>query len=287
MIYLCRILPILRRLKHYNLHPVYFFNNRASASGNLHLLVQHGADFCGFVSFEKEKQEVYAWVLYETKAPLTTHFLQQVTEQQDWLQQSFKSVVIVDYTGRNTWVPQTLATNETETLLLQLMTGSSVQTVTLQDTTGDAVNLYRVATDSYQALNNQFAGAVWKHYETLMFSSTPSEQALIVAEVWFNTLFIFAQQEGKWLLLQQRQYQTPEDVLYHLLNCKQQWNMGDDVIVRLQGMVEEQSALYQLLHQYILHLEIQQQLVFSYPANTSDIPNHTKQLIDRILTCVS
>jgi hypothetical protein len=249
--------------------------------------VQHGNGFCGFVLYEKKQQQVNAWVLYETKSTINELLLQEMIQQQDWLKQSFEAVIIVDYTHQNTLVPKVLLAQGTESSFLDVMTGSRVQTVSLEDAAGEAVNLYRVASPAYIALNQLFPNAQWLHHESLVLAQPATEEAIITVEIWFNTMFLFAQQHGQWLLLQQRSYQTPQDVLYHILNCKQQWQIGDDVTVRLQGMVEERSALYNLLHQYILNLELHKDLQFYYPANTTDIPHHTKQLIDRILTCVS
>jgi Protein of unknown function (DUF3822) len=269
------------------LHPVYFFKNNSVEPASQHLLVQNGEGFCGFVLYEKELQTVHAWILYETKTGVTDVLLLEITKQQEWLQHPFQSVTIIDYTSVNTFVPGELMSAGAEVSFLELMTGNPQQTVAMEDAVTDVVNLYRVSSASYIAFNQLFKDAQWLHHESLVMQQPATEDAIITVEIWFNTLFLFAEKNGQWLLLQQRNYQTPEDVLYHILNCKEQWNMGDDVTVQLQGMVEEHSALYNLLHQYILNLELNKELQFYYPSNTGDIPQHTKQLIDRILTCVS
>lgn len=269
------------------LHPVYFFKNNSVDTAAQHLLVQSGEGFCGFVLYEKEQQNVNAWVLYETKTGITDALLRDITLQQEWLLHPFQSVLIIDYSKQNALVPTALMVPGAESVIMNFVTGNPQQTVALEDRAGIAVNLYRVSSAAYVALSKLFPDAQWMHHESLVINQPATEEATITVELWFNTMFLFAEKNGQWLLLQQRTYQTPEDVLYHLLNCRQQWAMGEDVTVQLQGMVEEHSALYELLHQYILNLELKKVLQFYYPSNTSDIPNHTKQLIDRILTCVS
>ena len=269
------------------LQPVYFFKSNSAEPAPQHLLVQSGEQFCGFVLYEKEQQHVNTWVLYECKTGITGSFLEDILLQQEWLKQPFESVTIIEYTKLNTLVPSSLLMPGTETTVMDFVTGNPQQTVALEDRTAVAANLYRVPATAYVALCHLFQEAKWMHHESLVIDQPATEEATITVELWFNTFFLFAEKEGQWLLLQQRSYQTPEDVLYHILNCKEQWNMGEDVTVQLQGMVEEHSALYSLLHQYILNLELNKDLQFYYPSNTSDIPNHTKQLIDRILTCVS
>lgn len=269
------------------LHPVYFFKNNDPELSAQHLLVQNGTSFCGFVLYDKTNKQVNAWVLYETKTGLTEELLTEIQKQQEWLGNSFRSVQIVDYTQRNTLIPKHLLQSGAEAALSNLMLGNMHNTVSLQDVAGEAMNLYQVPSPAYVALNRLFKDAAWLHHESTVIQQPATEDAIITIEVWFSTIVIYAQQKGKWLVLQQKNYETPEDVLYHLLNCKQQFQMGDEVKVMLQGMVEESSALYNLLHQYILNLELNNDLVFEYPHNTTDIPHHTKQLIDRILTCVS
>jgi hypothetical protein len=268
------------------LHPVYFFKNNSVDIAAQHLLVQNGAAFCGFVLYDKLQKTVNAWVLYETKEHLNEQLLNEIITAKDWLKVSFQSVTIVDYTHRNTLVPRQLISTGAEEMISNFLPGSFQNTVALEDAAGEALNLYKTDAAAYVALNKQFINAQWLHHESLVMKQAPAQEPIITVEIWFNTMLLFAQQNGKWLLLQQRTYQTPEDVLYHILNCKQQHAMADDVQVVLRGMVETNSALYQLLHQYILNLDLQQQLVFEYPHNISDIAAHTKTLIDRILTCV-
>jgi hypothetical protein len=254
---------------------------------NHYLLVQNGSSFCGFVVFDPQKQQVLTWVLYETKTPLTEALLNQIVERQEWLRLSFRSVTIVDYGAANTLVPKTLFIQGNEKLMTDIIPGPHHNTVTLEDSSSEVVSIFQVPVSAYTALGHLFPDAKWKHHEIFVFRQMPTEEAKISIEIWFNQLHLFASQNGKWLLLQQRTYQTPEDVLFHVLNCKQQLGMRDEVMVTVQGMVEEQSALYKLLYQYILNLEPEEQLIFSFPPNTSDIPVHTKSAIDRILTCVS
>lgn len=269
------------------LHPVYFFKNNLVDFDTQHLLVQNGSAFCGFVLYDAVQKTVNGWVLYQLNESLNDEVLQQITVQQDWLKIPFKSVTIIDYTQNNTLVPKQLLETGAEASISNFLTGSFQHKVAQEDDAGEAMNLYKTDAAAYLALNNQFSNAQWRHHESLVLKMPPAQEAIITVEIWFNTVLLFAQQNGKWLLLQQRSYQTPEDVLYHILNCMQQYSMSADVQVVLQGMVETNSALYQLLHQYILNLNLQQELVFEYPHNTSDIAVHTKTLIDRILTCVS
>ncbi|MBX9785658.1 MAG: DUF3822 family protein [Chitinophagaceae bacterium] len=269
------------------LHPVYFFKNNEAEFSQQHLLVQNGNSFCGFVLYNKNDRKVNTWVLYKIKTSLNEELLAEIMQQQEWLGNRFRSVQVVDYTQHNTLMPKHLLQSGYEYLPGNLMLGNLHNTVLLQDAAGEALNLYHVPSSAYVGFNRLFENAEWLHHESVVMKQTAAEDAIITVEVWFSTVLIYAQQKGKWQVLQQKNYETPEDVLYHILNCKQQFQMGDEVKVVLQGMVEENSALYNLLHQYILNLELNNDLVFEYPYNTTDIPHHTKQLIDRILTCVS
>lgn len=237
--------------------------------------------------FDPQQQQVHAWVLYELTAPLDETILSQLTERQEWLRSSFRSVTIADYNAVNTLVPKPFFIPGSEKQLPEVVPCLHHNHILLEDATADVVNLFQVPVAAYTAFARLFPAARWKHHETAVLQQLPTEEAKIKMELWFHRVFLFAEQNGKWLLLQQRAYQTPEDVLYHVLNCKQQFGMQDEVMVTVQGMIEEQSALYKLLHQYILNLEPEQQLVYGFPPNTSDIPNHTKSSLDRILTCVS
>ena len=61
----------------------------------------------------------------------------------------------------------------------------------------------------------------------------------------------------------------------------------EETTVVLQGMIDQRSKLYDVLDQYILNLQLNEELQFQFPATTEEQPVHLSASLDQILTCVS
>ena len=58
---------------------------------------------------------------------------------------------------------------------------------------------------------------------------------------------------GELQILQSYRYKTPEDVVFHILNVCENFEVKD-VGLQLFGMIEKDSALFRELHKYFLNI---------------------------------
>ena len=285
------ILPIIADNKStILLQAVYFFKEADfQPSENLQLLIQVSDEYYGFTAFNAVNKKVLAWVFYQAKnnTALTELDLLEIKTEQNWLNDSYKQTTIVVCGANNTLFPKVLSTAENN--LLNLMYAKKVTDVFLKDQiiAADAVNEYSVANTLYQLVQTHFTNTVWYHIQSLLLQKTPPVEPCIMVTISFHSIFINAAQNSKWILLQNKTYQTPEDVLYHLLNCIKQLGFDEEkTTILIDGMVEENSALTSFLYQYLHIMEWNTNLQFSYPPEASSISKHTLAPIDRLLTCV-
>ncbi len=272
------------------LQAVYFFKEEHfKQSENLQLLIEVSDEFYGFAAFDAVAKKVKAWVLYQAKAntSITETELEYIQNEQPWLHYFYTKTTIVDCDARNSLLPKALYSDGKHTT--QLMYGVQATDILLKDdiTVFDAVNLYSISNEVYHLFQANFANAIWKHKQSLLLKQTASSEPCLTVTIKFHSIFIAAAQHNKWILLQRKQYQTPEDVLYHILNTIKQLGFDEEnTSVILEGMVEEKSALASLLHQYLYNMQWNANLEFQYPEEASSISKHTLALTDRLLTCV-
>lgn len=269
---------------------VYFFKEEDfNESENLQLLIQVSDDFFGFTAFNALEKKVKAWVLYQAKnnVSLSETDLIEIKNAQDWLSYTYIKTTIVACDASNTLIPEPLYNKENN--FFNLMYGQKSSSIFFKDQIkiADAVNEYVIPNVLYQLIQTHFKNTVWYHNQSLLLQQTASTYARITVAISFHSIFITAEHNNKWMLLQNKPYQSPEDVLYHILNTIKQLGFdGEKTTIVLEGMAEADSALAILLHQYVNNMEWNTNLQFSYPVESSSISKHTLALTDRLITCV-
>lgn len=269
---------------------VYFFKEEDfNESENLQLLIQVSDEFYGFTAFNALEKKVKAWVLYQAKnnVLLSEPDLIEIKNEQDWLSFTYIKTTIVACGASNILLPVLLYNKEY--ILFNLMYGQQSTSIFLKDQIkiADAINEYMIPDELYQLIQTHFKNTVWYHNQSLLLQQNASADERITVAISFHSIFITAEQNNKWMLLQNKTYQSPEDVLYHILNTIKQLGFdGEKTSVILEGMAEADSALANLLYQYVNNMEWNTNLQFSYPVEASSISKHTLALTDRLLTCV-
>lgn len=258
-----------------------------------YLLVQSGEGFLGFAAFQPVEKKVYGWVLYKAdqsqSTAITTEKLQEMMAANTWIGAAYKKVVLVQFSSANVLVPAILNKDEDKEILVELVYGKRKHDFFEKDFVlqQNLVNHYTVNETAGALLNAQFPQGQWWHVQSLLLTRQAARETRITATIWFNTLQLTVEKNGNWLLLQSYDYRTPEDVLYYLLNVMQQLGLSqEETTVYLQGMIDQRSALYDVLYNYILNLQLKEELLFTFPVATEEQPVHLSASLDQVLACV-
>lgn len=279
------------------LHPSVFIESpdaKQVDTATAYLLVQTGNGFIGFASFQPGEKKVNSWVLFKVDEQLTAaqfeEKLSAIAANYAWVHTNYQKVILLQYASVNVLVPAMLNSDAGKDELLQLVHGPQTNRVLVKDIVlqQSLVNHYAVDADIASILNKRFTKGEWWHVQSLLLTKTASAEARITATIHFNEVQITVERNGKWLLLQSYHYHTPEDVLYYLLNTMQQFDLSqEETTVYLQGMIDQHSALYDVLYLYILNLRLKDELQFSFPPVTEEHPVHLSASLDQVLVCVS
>ncbi len=279
------------------LHPSVFIespeaNQVDTATANL--LVQTGNGFIGFASFQPGEKKLNSWVVFELDQQLSPaqfeEKLSAIAANYQWVHTNYQKVILLQYAPVNVLVPAILNSDAGKDELLQLVHGPQTNRVLVKDIVlqQSLVNHYAVDAAIAGILNRRFPKGEWWHEQSLLLTKTASAEARITATIRFNEVQLTVERNGKWLLLQTYNYHTPEDVLYYILNTMQQLDLTqEETTVYLQGMIDQHSALYDVLYLYILNLRLKDELQFSFPPATEGHPVHLSASLDQVLVCVS
>lgn len=200
----------------------------------------------------------------------------------------FEVLVCYDY-PRQTMVPSEYYRVDDAAVLLQAMCGNTSDASIVSElvTGGKMYNVYAVPKDIYEWMNRKFpAGKYWHHYSVAIKSIAGADASgSISIDLGTDNFSLVAGKSDSFLLAQNFSYSTPADVMYYLLKVCQQFNLTQqDVKLVLSGLIEKDSALYKVLHQYFLNLEFRNAL---WNMDNSEYPAHFFTSLNDLALCVS
>jgi hypothetical protein len=104
-------------------------------------------------------------------------------------------------------------------------------------------------------LKNHFSAIEEKHSTSKQIRSDVIGDHLFCI-VSHNRIKVFLYKGNKLQIVQQFNYQSFEDVIYHLLNICEQHSMNpSEIKLQLKGMIVKESKLFQELHNYFLDID--------------------------------
>lgn len=143
------------------------------------------------------------------------------------------------------------------------------------------VNAYRVPVSLHQTVQSHFPHPDIQHTHTgflqkLNRVGVPSDGDIAFVVFYERKLLLALFKNGSLHLLKNYEYETAEDVTYHLLHSFSQLKLNCETTrIIVSGLVDTQSSVYTDLQKYFLKLEFEQRPEeFSYSSSFDDYPPH-------------
>lgn len=137
---------------------------------------------------------------------------------------------------------------------VNLLYGEMLQPYLHTQSVNNITVVSRLKPEMQQAAEKIFPGAQFGHawIYALKNSGNSTNEKYVVLNFYPGTFTLVAFSGNNLQLMQSRNYQTPEDVLYYLLNFFKQydWN-NEEAKVFAAGLIDPHSKLYETLYQYI------------------------------------
>lgn len=239
----------------------------ATASADLQnslLLMEVSNNVFCYVIYNKNQQRFLAFRQYSLDFhPGKSNFemLGDILQMDELLQRSYREAYVVYNYAESSLLPEQFFHIELNKPAIELLYGGVHTGLMLSEKIygWSVYNTYRIPRDVHALFQQKFAAGKYWHYYTLLLSGMAGEERaennemqLIVAADRFTGAFF---SKGQLQLIQTWNYQTPEDVSYQLLalcNCMKV--EPETLTLRLSGLIDEESNLYQELLKYFLHI---------------------------------
>jgi hypothetical protein len=232
---------------------------------NSQLLMEVGEKVFSYTFYSKHQQRFlgfrqYALDFIPGKPALES--LQDILQGDELLQHHFRETYIVYNFSDSNLLPEKCFHIELNKPVIELVYGNARKGLLLSEKVygWNLFNVYRIPREIHALLQQKFAAGKYWHYYTLLLSAVAKEETTpgnVVKVVIAADQFVAAVFKEKDLqLLQTYSYQTPDDVSYNLLAVCQQLHLSpEEITLKVSGLIDEQSILYQELMKYFLHLQ--------------------------------
>lgn len=230
---------------------------------NLLLMEVSDQIFC-YVLYSRESRRFLGFRQYNLdfipgKTPLEA--LSEILSGDQHLQLNFAEAYLVYHYTDSNLLPEKYFTIDLNKPVTEIVYGNARKGLLLNDKVQgwDLYNIYRIPREVHSLLQQKFSAGKYWHYNTLLLSGVEKESLegdtikVVIAADKFAVVAFKGQQLQ---LAQSYHYQTPEDVSFQLLALALQFGIDQETVnLKVSGLMDEQSILYQELLKYFNQLE--------------------------------
>lgn len=233
----------------------------ADVSDDTHVLIELGRYGLSILWFNKDPLTVQGVASYNFPGEATIEALQENVQTiiNDNKLAAAAGVYVFYNFAESVLVPAEFHNIMDGAQQLNLIYGVTPQSVVAQDAmqfpdgvgNPDTVyNVYRIPVGISETVE-KMTSAKPKHATSVQVKFPGTN--VLQCTIYHNTIKVFLYSNNQLLIVQQFGYKTPADVVYHLLNTCDKYNLAStEVSLNLNGMIDSESSLYQEIYKYFL-----------------------------------
>jgi hypothetical protein len=272
------IQPIIR--------PAFGFSNENTASvieGAAKLCIEVGQFHVALTISNLSGDLVSHFDLYTAKQKIDAAFLQSVLTSEKLEGVQFSEVIFVHNQKEMVLVPSSLYKQELDAVLMDTIHGDlmaysiavdDVHQWELHNVFGLSTEMLELVLHQYpQARKVQYMSACLKGIFRTLTEDVNQWIKLYVLPSCINLVVL----KGEQLQIAKSfYYETPEDIIYHLLNVVDKYDLDvSEVTVEVSGLLDLSSATWKELGKYFLNISMEKCPSFSGEnATNTDLPSH-------------
>lgn len=217
-------------------------------------------------------------------------YIKQSTEEQSLLQNKFEKVSIIYSYPTALLVPQHFINADHTKSMLELLYGD-ISDAYIRSDFNQAYSLYAVYTVPKQidsVLSYLFTENNSRHQYSLLAGLTNHYRQLLFCIFGNGQFTVMVIKNGLMQVIHTYQFKVPEDIVYHLLQLCESFELPvNDSVLLLNGMIDETSNLYQELSKYFLQIQFGTLPDnFIYPEEINIYPAHYFSHLFQMAACV-
>ncbi len=190
-----------------------------------------------------------------------TESLQEIIYGDDLLQLQVRETILVYNFEESSLIPENFFNPETGKKITEIIYGNLDKGLVVSEKIPwwELYNTYRIPVDAHNLLTEKFIDSKnWHKYSLLlkshkMFNVREYENYIKVI-FYSDRIIVLIFKNHQLQLVQSFSFQDASDVVYHLLNCCEQFNMStEEVVLQISGLIDKQSAVYNELAKFFLN----------------------------------
>lgn len=200
----------------------------------------------------------------------------------EWLARSYNKVTVVYYFPESILVPEAMYNEAISKPALDLVYGDLNRGELLSDIIPgrNLRNIYRVPAALHQLLGAHFPKGHFYHAYTIALKreawGAKTEEGSAGLLFYPNKLLFALFKAGELQIIQTFEYETAEDVTWHLLNACRRFEVDcSQIILSVSGLLDDHSSVYSELLKYFLHVQLDERPAqFKYADAFDEYPLH-------------
>lgn len=257
--------------------------NEIEDAAQCNLYVEVAADHLLFGILDNTKREFIALQYVNLDKYNAFNHCKELIYHNEWLARSYNKVTVVYYFPESIQVPELLFDAGLNKTALDLIYGNLNKGEILTDNLPgwNLYNVYRVPAALHQLLGAHFPKGQFYHAYTGVLKrkertikKTEGDEATLV--FYPNKLLFALFRNGSLQIIQTFEYETAEDVTWHLLNACRQFGVNcEQIVLSVSGLLDDHSSVYSELLKYFLHIELDERPAeFKYTGVFDEYPRH-------------
>lgn len=258
------------------------------------LYVEVAADHLLFGILNNNRREFIALQYVNLDKYNAFNHCKELIYHNEWLARSYNKVTVVYYFPESILVPEEIYDDSLNKTSLDLMYGDLNRGEVLTDklTDRNLYNVYRVPSALHQLLGAHFPKGHFFHAYTVVLKRkkqiAPKAEGDEATLVFYPNKLLFGLfRNGELQIMQTFEYETAEDVAYHLLNACRQFNVDcEQILLRVSGLIDDHSSVYSGLQKYFLQVELDERPAdLKYNEAFNEYPLHFFTSLFNIALC--
>lgn len=260
------------------------------------LFIEVSQQYFHYIVISKKELVVLKFYQFFSKTGVEMmQLLEKILQQDHILTESMEASVIVYNWPENCLVPEKYFHTDLIGEWLSLIHGDLNRGRLFSERISgwEIYNIFRIPADMHDLFQRHIPSGTYRHHYSLWLQC--QYKALDETRNSVNVIFhpneiLVTVIAGKQLQLVQRlDYQTAEDVAYHLLNIYERFGLNPkDRAIQLSGMIDLKSAMYEELMKYFQVIETAQfGTGITVTADFNGFPEHFFSPILNMAECVS
>ena len=212
-------------------------------------------------------------------------------EETESLNNRYYQTAIAYDANESVQIPSVIYKYEEGQLHLDAAYGRSIHTTVVSENVPgwNLYNVYRLPSDLQSAASWKFLSAKsWHLYSVFLKNYSSKNGEIMIADFKTDEFSLAVIKNNKLSLAKTFSYTSPEDVLYYLLKCCQQFHLSQQTVkLSLAGLIEKDSAIYRELYKYFINLEFESLSSEIKLAEALTVhPEHYFSSISKLAACV-